>query len=136
MRLLFEGARFGVCPDTFYLHRQGHESYYIRDNDDRRAIAAAQILLPYVSRLSVRDRKRLLGDGELLDYFAEIPSQPLAVEGVESHEPAARVVVGGGAVAVPRPVAETRVRRLRRDDRPAPPREPSMKPSTSRSGGA
>ena len=114
VRLLFAGARFGVCPDTFYLHRQGHESYYIRDSDDRRAIAAAQILLPYVSRLSVRDRKRLLGDGELLDYFAQIPSQPLTVEGLEPQGSAARVVVDGGAVAAPRPIAETRVRRLRR----------------------
>jgi hypothetical protein len=77
VRLLFEGARFGVCRDAFYLHRQGHDSYYVRDNDDRRAIAAAQILLPYLDRLADADRERLVGKGALLRYFAELPERPL-----------------------------------------------------------
>jgi glycosyltransferase involved in cell wall biosynthesis len=77
VRVLFENARFGVCRDTFYLHRQGHESYYIRDTDDRRRVAAAQILLPYLDRLAPKDRARLLGKGELLNYFAELPERPL-----------------------------------------------------------
>jgi glycosyltransferase involved in cell wall biosynthesis len=79
VRLLFEGARFGVCRDTFYLHRQGHESYYVRDNDDRRAIAAAQILLPYLDRLAPRDRARMLGNSRLLRAFSELPERPLHV---------------------------------------------------------
>jgi glycosyltransferase involved in cell wall biosynthesis len=77
VRLLFEGARFGVCRDAWYSHRQGHDSYYVRDTDDRRAVAAAQILLPYLDRLAAADRERLLGKGELLRYFAELPEQPL-----------------------------------------------------------
>ncbi|HEV7527154.1 MAG TPA: glycosyltransferase [Acidimicrobiia bacterium] len=93
VRLLFEGARFGVCPETFYLHRQGHASYYMRDNDDRRAVAAAQVLLPYLGRLSVRDQKRLIGDGELLDFFAEIPTQPITVDNADDPGPARRIVV-------------------------------------------
>ena len=110
VRLLFEGARFGVCPDVFYLHRQGHESYYIRDDDAGRAVAAAQILLPYVSRLTVRDQKRLLADGELLEYFAQIPTQPLTVEGSDATGSGGRIVVGGrevrgGAARPPAPAA-------------------------------
>jgi glycosyltransferase involved in cell wall biosynthesis len=92
LRVLFEGARFGVCPDTFYLHRQGHDSYYMRDNDDRRAIAAAQIILPGVRLLSERDRRRLLGDGALLEFFAHIPESPLHTDEAAAG-PAARVVV-------------------------------------------
>jgi glycosyltransferase involved in cell wall biosynthesis len=80
VRLLFENARFGVCRDTFYMHRQGHESYYVRDTDDRRAVAAAQILLPYLDRLTPTDRTRLLGKGELLRYFAELPERPLRTD--------------------------------------------------------
>ncbi len=97
VRLLFEGARFGVCPDAFYLHRQGHESYYVRDADARRAVAAAQILLPYVSRLTARDQKRLLGSGDLFGYFAQIPTRPLRVEGAQERGPAGRVVIAGNA---------------------------------------
>jgi glycosyltransferase involved in cell wall biosynthesis len=77
VRALFEGARFGVCRDTFYLHRQGHDSYYVRDTDARRSVAAAQLLLPYLDRLQPSDRARLLGNGQLLRYFAELPQRPL-----------------------------------------------------------
>jgi glycosyltransferase involved in cell wall biosynthesis len=77
LRLLFAGARFGVCADTFYLHRQGHASYYVRDDDGRRAVAAAQILLPYLPRLNAQDRRRLIGSSELLRYFSELPRQRL-----------------------------------------------------------
>ena len=97
VRVLFEGGRFGVCPDAFYLHRQGHESYYVRDADERRAVAAAEILLPYVGRLAARDQKRLLGGGEIMGYFAQIPTRPLTVVGVEPHSPAARIVIAGTA---------------------------------------
>jgi len=97
VRALFTGARFGVCRDAFYFHRQGHESYYIRDTDDRRALAAAQILLPFVSRLAADDRAWLLSDGGLLRYFAEIPDHPLHVNGAAAVESGARVVVGGPA---------------------------------------
>ena len=93
VRLLFEGARFGVCPDTFYLHRQGHASYYVRDNDERRAIAAAQILLPYLRRLSARDQQHLIGDGALLDFFAELPNHPLTADDGADPGPARRIVV-------------------------------------------
>jgi glycosyltransferase involved in cell wall biosynthesis len=99
-RLLFEGARFGVCRDTFYLHRQGHASYYIRDTDDRRSIAAAQILLPYLDRLTPKDRDRLLGNGELLRYFVELPERPLATNATtaKTNSPtAARSRVGAAA---------------------------------------
>jgi glycosyltransferase involved in cell wall biosynthesis len=81
VRLLFESARFGVCQDAFYSHRQGHESYWVRDNDDLRAVAAAQILLPYLDRLDPADRKRLLGNGDLLRFFAELPERPLHLRG-------------------------------------------------------
>jgi glycosyltransferase involved in cell wall biosynthesis len=81
VRLLFAGARFGVCQDAFYAHRQGHESYWVRDNDDGRAVAAAQILLPYLDRLDPVDRKRLLGNGELLRCFAQLPERPLHLRG-------------------------------------------------------
>jgi glycosyltransferase involved in cell wall biosynthesis len=91
VRLLFTGARFGVCGDTFYLHRQGHESYYVRDTNDRRAIAAAQILLPYIDRLSESDQRRLLRDGELLRFFSELPEQPLQLANEKPRPPAHRV---------------------------------------------
>jgi glycosyltransferase involved in cell wall biosynthesis len=94
VRALFEGLRFGVCTGTFYLHRQGHESYYMRDTDDRRALAAAQILLPYISRLTPADRAWLLGDGELLHFFEKLPERPLTIAGGKVAEPAGRVVKG------------------------------------------
>jgi glycosyltransferase involved in cell wall biosynthesis len=111
VRLLFEGARFGVCPETFYLHRQGHASYYVRDNNERRDVAAAQILVPYLRRLSVRDQKRLIGDGELLEFFSEIPNHPLTVDNAEDPGPARRIVVQRGAPApIPKRSGASRVR--------------------------
>jgi glycosyltransferase involved in cell wall biosynthesis len=91
MRALFEGGRFGVCRDAFYLHRQGHESYYIRDNDDRRSIAAAQILLPYLDRLIASDRARLIDDGDLLRFFVELPQRPLRTDGTDTRCAPARI---------------------------------------------
>jgi glycosyltransferase involved in cell wall biosynthesis len=93
MRLLFEGARFGVCQDAFYSHRQGHESYWIRDDDGRRAIAAAQILLPYLDKLALADRKRLVGSGELLRCFAELPDRPLRPLGAPPAETSRRRIL-------------------------------------------
>jgi glycosyltransferase involved in cell wall biosynthesis len=93
IRLLFAGARFGVCRDAFYLHRQGHASYYTRDTDGRRAVASAQIMLPYLDRLVPEDRARLLSKGQLLRYFAELPQQPLRVR--SETQTASRGSTGG-----------------------------------------
>jgi glycosyltransferase involved in cell wall biosynthesis len=90
VRALFMGARFGVCRDAFYLHRQGHDSYYVRDTDDRRAVAAAQILLPYLDRLTPDERTRLLGKGDLLRFFAQLPEHPLALRERSDEPPSAR----------------------------------------------
>lgn len=137
VRALFEGARFGVCAGSFYLHRQGHDSYYMRDTDSRRSLAAAQILLPYVGRLAADDRERLLAGAEILRYFENLPSHPLHLDGESAFpsdpggrvvvaRPAAREVNGSGRRAMPARARDaarrawveypprTTVRRLRR----------------------
>jgi hypothetical protein len=93
VRALFSGARFRVCAGTHYLHRQGHRSYYERDTDERRAVAAAQIILPYVRRLAEPDASRLLGNGQLLSFFADIPTRPVSLGGAGERAIGARVVM-------------------------------------------
>jgi glycosyltransferase involved in cell wall biosynthesis len=114
VRVLFEGGRFGVCRDSFYLHRQGHESYYIRDNDDRRSVAAAQILLPYLDRLSERDRARLIGDAELLRFFVELPERPLHADGSGTRPAPARIEPAGPRTPPERTPSRARLRQAAR----------------------
>jgi glycosyltransferase involved in cell wall biosynthesis len=93
LRALFTGARFGVCREAFYYHRQGHDSYYMRDTDDRRSVAAAQILLPFVSRLAPEDRARLMGEGALLRYYVQLQEAPLRLDDDTVPEFGGRIVV-------------------------------------------
>jgi hypothetical protein len=58
--------------------------------------------LPFVSRLAPEERARLLGNGDLLRYYAELPERPLRLEQDAVPDFGGRIVVArpGGTTAV------------------------------------
>lgn len=53
---LVTGSKMIALPGSYYLHRHGTESYYIRDMNSRNmAIATLQIILPYLDKIHPDD---------------------------------------------------------------------------------
>jgi len=82
LRLVATGSHLAVCPEGFYDHRVGHESYWQREHrpgkTDRLALS---LLRPYFGRLSTSSQIYLL-QGENQDrWFSELAERPLRVEG-------------------------------------------------------
>jgi glycosyltransferase involved in cell wall biosynthesis len=76
-RALLHGASFRVHTNSFYLHRQGHDSFWIRDTDQARTIAAAQLLVPAIPLLCAEDQRYLLADRGLFGWLDNLHQRPL-----------------------------------------------------------
>lgn len=65
-RQLATGSRMVAMPDSYYYHRRGHESYWIRDVSNRKrsmSLRAIQILIPFFDLLDERDIDYMMGEG-------------------------------------------------------------------------
>jgi hypothetical protein len=77
IRQLFNGAKMYTLPDTYYYHRRGHESYYIRGAKSTVvSLTALQILIPYLNRLSQKSVHYIMGSGKY-DWFENLNKKHL-----------------------------------------------------------
>ncbi len=52
LRQLASGSKLMVMPDTYYLHRWGHDSYWIRDSSNLpNSLKALQVIIPFLHLL-------------------------------------------------------------------------------------
>ena len=77
IRQLFNGAKMYTLPDTYYYHRRGHESYYIRGAKSTVvSLIALQVLIPYFDRLSKKSVHYIMGSGRY-DWFENLNKKHL-----------------------------------------------------------
>jgi len=75
---LFSGAKMHTLPDTFYFHRRGHESYFIREDKKRKtSLTALQILIPYLLLLSKRSENYIMSRRGRYTWFENLDKKPL-----------------------------------------------------------
>lgn len=93
---LMEGCKMMVMPDSFYFHRRGHESYYIRDAWKKRrsvSLRLIKLIINYIDRINPADVEYIFSKKGRYSWFDNLAKRPVRLmEGVsedaiwENHE--------------------------------------------------
>jgi glycosyltransferase involved in cell wall biosynthesis len=77
-RQLATGSKMIVLPDSFYYHRYGHESYWIRDSAQGKiSTTAFQIILPFIDLINSEDIEYIMGVQGKLIWFDNMNVHPI-----------------------------------------------------------
>lgn len=80
-RQLATGAKMVVMPDSFYYHRYGHESYWVRDSRRGKvSMTALQIMIPFLELLYDGDVDYIMGRWGRQRWFDCLDKRPLRVK--------------------------------------------------------
>jgi len=75
---LATGSKMVALPGSYYLHRHGTESYYIRDMKSRNmAIATLQIILPYLDKIHPDDIEYILSKEGRYVWIDKLLERPI-----------------------------------------------------------
>jgi glycosyltransferase involved in cell wall biosynthesis len=109
-RQLATGARMLCMPRSYYLHRYGHESYWVRfERSQSVSLIALQILLPYLHLIDEADADRILSRPFRDTWFSQLSDRPVRLKGVSTGR-AGKVV----HLMLPKPIGDRAVTRIRR----------------------
>jgi glycosyltransferase involved in cell wall biosynthesis len=82
LRVVATGSKLSVCPDGYYDHRIGHDSYWQREHQPGRTDRLALSLLrPYFSRLTTASQFYLLQSKNQEQWFTQLAEHPLKLDG-------------------------------------------------------
>ena len=80
IRQLFTGTKMFTMPGTFYYHRRGHESYWIRENKKGKiSLTALQILIPFLGLLAESSENYIMSREGRYAWFRNLNKKPLAL---------------------------------------------------------
>lgn len=75
---LVTGSKMIALPGSYYLHRHGTESYYIRDMNSRNmAIATLQIILPYLDKIHPDDIEYIMSKEGRYIWIDKLLERPI-----------------------------------------------------------
>jgi glycosyltransferase involved in cell wall biosynthesis len=114
-RQLATGARMVCLPGSYYLHRYGHESYWIRFvRSHSSSIVALQILLPFLHLIEDSDVDRIMSRKFRYSWFSELNHRPLKVKNVPLGKPDYEARLAPPPQPVRIPVIKRVVRKIKR----------------------
>lgn len=77
------GIKHIVVPNTYYYHRWGHQSNYVRESKKRNhSLIALEIILPYINLLYEYDIKYMLKKENRENWFYNLDKHPIRVKGL------------------------------------------------------
>ena len=82
LRQLATNCKMYGMPNSFYYHRHGHDSYWIRDTRDRRksvSLRATQLLIPYFDLIMDEDIDYIMGEGRYT-WFFDLNERPVRLQ--------------------------------------------------------
>lgn len=83
LRQLATGSRMVVLPDSFYYHRHGHESYWVREErKGATSSKALDIIAPYLELLEDEDVEYVTEQGRSV-WFQQLKQRPLKLKSGE-----------------------------------------------------
>lgn len=80
LRQIFTGAKMYVLPGTFYYHRTGHESYWMRDAERRKcamSLIALQLLLPFSDMIDESYLDYIMSRKGRYTWFHNLKKRPI-----------------------------------------------------------
>jgi len=81
-RQLATGSKMRALADSFYFHRYGHESYWIREKKKGKiSLTALQILIPFIELIEEKDVKYIFGNKGRNNWFSNLKDRPLRIKG-------------------------------------------------------
>lgn len=80
IRQLFTGSKMVICEGTFYFHRVGYESYWVRDSKARKfSLTCLQILIPFFDRIADESIDHMMSKKHRYNWFDHIEKYPIQV---------------------------------------------------------
>jgi len=78
-------SKFVVVPDTFYYHRYGHESLFVRESASKNnnSLMATKLITPYLDLIIVEDAEYVLSDEGSKSWFDNFEQRPLRLKSGE-----------------------------------------------------
>lgn len=81
LKQLADGSKFVIMPDSFYFHRHGHSSLFVRESKTNgENLMATKMLLPYLSRLEEKDALYIHSDHGANSWFTNLFNHPLKLK--------------------------------------------------------
>ena len=78
---LASGAKMRTMPDSHYLHRHGHESYWVRDRKEGKlSLKALYVVLPYLDLIEPKDINYIMSRKGRLNWFRKIKKRPIRIK--------------------------------------------------------
>ncbi len=80
-RQLASGSKMLVMSDSYYYHRYGHESYWVRaSRKGKTSLIAIQILIPFLDLIDEKDVDYIMGHNGRYDWFEHLDKRPIRVK--------------------------------------------------------
>lgn len=78
MKQLFSGAKILTLPDTFYYHRYGYESTFVKDVGKANvSITLLQVILPFIEQIHSDDVNYIMGEYGRYTWYEKINQRPI-----------------------------------------------------------
>jgi len=80
-RQLATGSKMMVMPNSYYYHRYGHESYWVRDSKSQKnSLRALRILLPFLDMFDQKDVDYMMSRKGRYDWFGNLEKHPIKLK--------------------------------------------------------
>lgn len=88
LRMVATGSKMRACPSTFYFHRFGHESYYIRGSKKIKetSLWATSLILENSVRLDSKMLRSILSRRYRFTWFSSLQENPFKIKSAPSGE--------------------------------------------------
>lgn len=86
---LIEGCKTVVMPDSYYFHRRGHNSYYIRDAWNKRrsvSLRLIKLVITYIDRLNPDDVNYIFSKKGRYSWFDNLEKHPIRLIDMPAKE--------------------------------------------------
>ena len=81
LRQAATGQKVYVMPHSFYYHRHGHESYWVRNfRKGGASLVALQILIPFLDQILEEDVDYLMSRASRYDWFENLDRRPIRLK--------------------------------------------------------
>jgi glycosyltransferase involved in cell wall biosynthesis len=95
-RQLASGSKMTFLADTFYYHRYGHDSYWMREaKTGRLSLKALQLLIPYLDLLDHEDVNYIMAEGTRDTWFDNLEQRPIKLKQANKPKPSFRNRIKG-----------------------------------------
>ena len=79
-RQLATGSKMAILPETYYYHRYGHESYWVRETKKNNvSLLAIQIIIPYLGLIKDEDIDYIFSPAGRYTWFENLANRPLHI---------------------------------------------------------